>query len=742
MATTRRRFFSTIWNLLLSAALFAGCGGAGATIALPAETAPRINPPDRLPAALGDWPALGERNPGVPGDYDLVGESGTLRLYLKRATSALIVEDKRNGRLWRNSPADLKDNSKISAVWRRRIESPILVNYSGPDRGQAKVTNPQTMQMDYAPVEGGARATYRFPAEGFELGVVYAVRDDCLQVTLPADEIVESKAGNGLASVAVLSFFGATHDGEEGYIFFPDGSGALVRYTTSHPAAVQEISTVIYGADEISTSSDSHFQQPAVLPVFGQVSGDAAFVGMITQGDFDASIAMARSGQGLDYNHTWANFIFRRKGLFSLTGAQPTRLFEPDRIGGDRQVRYCFLAGERANYVGMATRYREFLIRERGARRMAAQPPLMHLAFFMGIERKTWFLRDLIAMTTFAEAQTILAQLAAAGVARVDVTLVNWNQGGVGGRYPQRLPVEPRLGGEGGLRALAADIRQRRQRLFLQDNYLNLRPEAQGVVPYLDAIRGVDGLPVSAGAQAYFLNAQVALRQFAAHDMPAMTGLGAGGLWLDDFAGLAVPDTNDRYPLSRENFAASWMQISDLAREEFGAAAMTGGNGYAIPHADALIAVPMDSTHYDLSDETVPFYQIVAHGLLSYTGEPYNLHNDGRRTFLHQVEYGAVPLFVLTEANSALLYRTEANGLWSTQYSFWRDELIRQYRQMEPLAPLTDQFIAGHARLAEDVYQTTYEDGTRVVVNYSTQPYAAGPLAVPAEDFVVIPGEE
>ena len=70
--------------------LLAGCS-SGVTGSAPMETAPRINPPVELPAALADWPALQGRHPEVPEEYDLVAESEHLRLYLKQATSALIV---------------------------------------------------------------------------------------------------------------------------------------------------------------------------------------------------------------------------------------------------------------------------------------------------------------------------------------------------------------------------------------------------------------------------------------------------------------------------------------------------------------------------------------------------------------------------------------------------------------------------------------------------------------------------
>lgn len=735
----RRRVVACSLNIIVLLAFLTGCRGGG--LEPPEDTAPRINSPVELPAALVDWPVLDGRHPDVPVAYDLVAESEVLRLYLDKSTSALIVEDKRNSRLWRSSPADL-DEVRVSQAWRRRIIVPIILSYTDADRGQATVADPGDMEMEFAPVAGGVRARYRFPEQGFELSVFYIVHRDFLEVTIPEAEIVDgSGSGNTLVALDVLTFFGATHDGEEGYIVFPDGSGALARFTSPHPEATQEVSVSVYGDDQIRLEERAVFREPVLMPVLGLVSADAAFLAVITQGDFDAKLAVGRSGKMIPYNRAWVNLVYRRQGEFSLTGGQPARLYQPDIAGGDRQIRYYFLAEEDADYVGLASCYREFLIRERGARRVGGAGPLMSLDFFAGVERRTWFLRELIKMTTFANMQESLADLGSEGVSRVDVTVNGWNKGGVMARYPQRLPVEKRLGGVDGLLALADEVHARGQRLFLTDNYLVVLPEGRGALPYSDAIRGVDGLPVRQGDY-FLLNPQVALRKFAVHDIPRMSVLGADGLRLDHFASLAVPDTNDRYPLSRENFAASWMQIASLVREQFGKVAMVGGNTYAIPYADRLDNVPLDSTHYDLFDETVPFYQIAVHGLVSYDGQPYNLMNDGRRTFLRQVEYGAIPHFVLTYEDSARLTRTFANDNWSTQYDFWRDEIIRQYRAVERLAPVANQFIVGHARLAEGVYETVYEDGTRVVVNYNAQPYVLESLTVPAEDFVVLEGAD
>lgn len=740
-------------DLIVLLALLAGCRGTNPAAAL--DAAPRINPPASLPAKLQDFPAVSGRGADVPKDYEAVAENDSLRLYVRRASSAVIVEDKRSGRLWRSSPKDLANNKGTTTAWRRQIEIPVQAAFVDPERSQPKNAKVDTaVKLAFQPVQGGVEVTYNIPNIQIAWDVIYALKDDCLEAIVPEKSVAE-KGVNGLVSIDLLTYFGASMDGDEGYIVYPDGSGALMDFKSPHPPEVQKISTVIYGTDAsggFASLNSSTFREQISMPVFGLVSAPkdsqelSGFVGMITQGDFDASLGIARSGKGINYNHVWTTLLFRRQGKFSLTGGQPAWLYQPDRISGDRVVRYCFLNGADASYVGMAARYRDFLVKERGAKRVTARAdraslPRMSLEFYMGVERKTWFLADMIQMTTFSQVQAVLDDLEKAGVTQVDLALWNWNRGGTGQKYPDRLPADPRLGGEQGLKALASDARRRGQKLFLWDDYMRALPGSSGVLPYLDASRGVDGLPIGDAETMYLINPQVALRSFAMRDVPKITGLGASGLALQSFGFLAIPDKNQRYPLSREGFAATYMQIASLSRQQMGAVAVDGANSYVIPYVDHLYNVPVDSTHFDLFSAAIPFYSIVAHGLAQYSNYPYNLVADGKLIFLRQVEYGATPYFLLTEASSAQLFRTINNSIYSSQYSFWRAEVIRQYQAVEKLAPLEGQFITGHARLAEDVFQTTYEDGTRVLVNYSAQPYAAGAVTVPAQDFMVIRGE-
>jgi hypothetical protein len=193
--------------------------------------------------------------------------------------------------------------------------------------------------------------------------------------------------------------------------------------------------------------------------------------------------------------------------------------------------------------------------------------------------------------------------------------------------------------------------------------------------------------------------------------------------------------------MTREGFAATLMKLADLSSEKLGKVSMTGSNIYANKYADSLAMVPLDSTHYDIFDETIPLYQIAVHGLTQYSGNPFNLISDSQRMFLRQIEYGAIPLFILTKESSSNLVRTNWSDLYSSQYDYWKDEVINQYQVMEKLSPLSSQFISDHTKLAEGVYQTTYEEGTRIIVNYSSVPYSDETIVIPPMEFVVLEGD-
>jgi hypothetical protein len=78
----------------------------------------------------------------------------------------------------------------------------------------------------------------------------------------------------------------------------------------------------------------------------------------------------------------------------------------------------------------------------------------------------------------------------------------------------------------------------------------------------------------------------------------------------------------------------------------------------------------------------------------------------------------------------------------SAAYDRWKDILVPVIlRYQSEMAGLNRQTIIDHDQLAEEVSVTTYADGTKVYVNYSSQDFRKNGVVIPARDYLVKRGK-
>ncbi|RLZ13786.1 DUF5696 domain-containing protein, partial [Proteus mirabilis] len=86
---------------------------------------------------------------------------------------------------------------------------------------------------------------------------------------------------------------------------------------------------------------------------------------------------------------------------------------------------------------------------------------------------------------------------------------------------------------------------------------------------------------------------------------------------------------------------------------------ISGANAYSWAYASHVIDAPTSSSGFGLTDEEVPFYQMVIHGYLDYAGAAVNNLNeqDLRKQLLQSLESGSAPHFLWSyEQSSKLKY--------------------------------------------------------------------------------------
>ena len=706
-------------------------------------------------------PPAAQTNPEVGEEFQLAQETGALRLYVDPGLGKIVVEDKRSGKLWRSNPVEPAERKTLlqNAVF--------LLNFTN-DRLQMTNLASSASENPELRIEkldgGGIRGIFNLTKRKITLALDLRLTDDYLEVSIPDDQI-EERGSFRVVSIEVLPLFGSAKVGSEGYVMIPDGSGALVTFKPEFPQYRQRYSGVIYGEDgggrafrrlTGSVRQRSYSEQPW-LPIWGLKDGDHAYVGMVTQGDFEANINAYLSGYITNRNRASAEFLYRRQASIPRRRTLFVNRIEERRLLGPRKLRYVLLNGEDANYVGMAKAYRDYLTGTRGVQRIT-EPPRPYLQLFMGITRRIGFFDEFVQMTTFPQAQEILQAFLDKGLKDFDVTLLGWNDDGFRGRFPRRYPAESDLGGDGELRKLINFAHGNGLRVVFNDDYLygytrynggiigqipgirNIwKNFAYGFNTRFDVMRGVNKLAINSGSDdVYLINPRIARTRYAEKDLPLHQRMKADGVEFRYFGRFVLSDTNELHPLRREAVAAEWMQIVDHAKEVLGGSvSVEGANGYSLGHTDRIIETPMDSTDA-FADLPVPVYQIATHGLVNLMAPLANLRNDPRREFLRQIEWGAQPVYQLTFQPSADLIRTRHHELFSSEYTDWVDEAAAEYKVFhEQLGHLATQFIENHEQLMDEVFRTTFEDGTRVVVNYRDEAVTVDGQRIGPKDYLV-----
>ena len=162
------------------------------------------------------------------------------------------------------------------------------------------------------------------------------------------------------------------------------------------------------------------------------------------------------------------------------------------------------------------------------------------------------------------------------------------------------------------------------------------------------------------------------------------------------------------------------------------------GFDFTLPYADLVTDMDLSGNRYVLLDRYIPFYQIAIHGMIDYTGRALNMEGDYQTELLRSVEYGAGLNYTFMAEDASMTQETNYTYLYGTAFAAWEQEaketILRYQREAKGL---NRQRITGHEALTDHVTVTTYEDGTRVYVNYGTEEYR-GETQVPARDYVIV----
>lgn len=591
----------------------------------------------------------------------------------------------------------------------------------------------------------------------FVIPVTYRLEEDQFVVNVSAEHI--QNKGFYLHSISVLPYFGAAGTQDQGYMFVPDGSGSLIHLNNNKLTAYG-YNVPLYGSDSVNLPKKQVLGgETARLPVFGMKKNDAGFVAIVENGDGIGRIEADISGRANSYNYVFSSYEITGSDPLALTGfwmKQSVPKFQERPYNGEITVRYGFLQHEDASYSGMASYYRSYLIKKYGLAKLPEQEQIpFHVELIGGIPAKKFFLgipySSYQPLTTFSQAQDILKELQDGGIHNLKVRYTGWFNGGLRHKIPSSVSVDSKLGGKKGLQELQDFADRNGITLYPDVSFMRVLQDKGDFKPKRDASRTMNGVVAAINPYdlaSYYKNmyadpayplSPARLPVVVDKFMAEYNKLGYGGLSLHDMGDELNSDFNSKNVLTREESKkAVQEQLAKL--HAYPHMMVSGGNAYTLPFVDSVVNAPMDNSGYNLTDQRVPFYEMALHGYIDYTGEALNLSDeqDTRYHVLRSLETGSGLYFTWFYEKPSLVKETEFDYLYSASYHHWMDEAKAAYSEVNSLlSKVRTQIIKEHQMLETGVYQTTYEDGTTIVVNYNDHAVNVGGAAVEAMGYLM-----
>lgn len=666
-------------------------------------------------------------------------ENEWLTLYFTPDYNGLCVQDHRNGRQWYSQvqESQIPEGTRVNKTWAKRGQSLFLLNYTDVQAATGNVVMTDTVAgepVKTTEIQNEAfRLTFDFETLGLKLALEFRLEEDSLLVTIPFDSIEERNV-NVITRVALLPFLGSANDWEDGYILYPNGCGELYRFKEEkyRTNALSTFTLPVYSPHitqaagfPLGVETDMNVDSSAFvanLPAFGLKKGNAAMAAVIEAGDEDSDIGVNPGGVSLPVNNAYVNLVYRnnygtRGQQINVGGSTElsyvSLLTDREIRSGDRKVRYVFLTEKDADYSGMARAVRKSY-QERGILTRLEDAPDVCLDVFCTVEQQQVLTKEMLTFTTFAQARQMVEWFLEQGY-DLTVNVKGWGSKGILG-YPVYTPAAASSGGEKELAELAEFCAEHQVGLKLQVNPVKLKEGNDGFLPLTNAARdGNDYIySIAVGKKTYYLQnhafATEQLKKLRAYQQRT----GASGLTFEDLGSYLFDDFAGG-TLMRSDYVDLWQNA--LTEED----ALIGGNGCMLGTVSLLREIPEQSSLISLGDESVPFYQMVVHGSVAYTGQPVNLFYDDVGQLLKMVEYGYTPCFELTGEGVSRLSSTDYQMLFSARFDTWKDEIADYAADfIEWSEQIGTRSFTEHRQLSANVYESVFED-VRVLVNYGSE---------------------
>ncbi|MCL2571076.1 MAG: DUF5696 domain-containing protein [Defluviitaleaceae bacterium] len=665
-------------------------------------------------------------------------DCGNIELYHKEAAYT-----------WRSAPSEREMYlERSNELWMNNLQSPVMFTFADNLQSMiprlGNVHNQDTQMQIFELPCGGVRVHFIFRATGIEIGYDIRLTETGFLVDVPPNLVTDGDTAPFLTEFIIFPFLGATRSDTDdtGYLFMPDGPGALIHFHLSRQFNHSFIEPV-FGRDlayitDINTADLRQFFGPRVhFPVYGIHRNDHSMMAVISRGESLADIIGNPAYVQTGFNSAHARFSYR-SSFRVITNAQTREGFFrfTDTIFSElRSVDFYFLTGEDAGWVGMAQAYRRHLVEKYNLERRPSEEMPLTL-YIIGGDMTMGTLGNLfVPITTFDQAREMLSFFHEQGVGNVNAIMTGWQRRGNSVESPNKYPAARQLGGDSDLRRLISHADDLGYSVILMDNFSTIAQAGRGIRLRRDTVYNAQGFSLFGG---WHLTAS-ASRQMFDSDWERLDGYGAHGVLPIGFGQFLLTDFNANAPMSRTQMLTSIQEMAAHMQSLSGILYFSLPQSFLIGPGAVFSSMPIQGTFMTMLDETVPFYPIALHGYVRYYAPTYNWMSEPRRDMLRALAWGALPNFELTYTPSEDLWGLMNTHIYSTEFYRRRDEFIGVYNRFhEAFYMISGKVITSYMEIG-DIIEVSFEDVT-IYVNMGIEDAVHNGVLVSGLDFVIREG--
>lgn len=395
-----------------------------------------------------------------------------------RLTCIFAVKNNKSGYVWWSTPYDYESDPIAGGVQKNLMAS--TVSFRALDVETNTLLNTTTLSKEASvnkktfaveKLDNGVKFTYEFVGQNLSIPVSVVLDGDKVRVRVHTDEINETLEDADdlkdykLITMNLVQAFGAGRADEEGYLFVPDGSGAVINFNNGKTSTTVYNSKV-YGTDlAVSKPTMGRKDEQVYLPVLGIVKNiggkNEAMLGVVTEGDAYAMVNASVNGQATtSINSAWFSFEFRATDTYTMGTKTPLTVFQSGDVRiDDIEVCYHIMSGDELGVADLAETYRNYLINEKGLKNQSMENSnALYVTTVGGTVKKQSVLGFPVNMqtvaTSYSQAQEILEKLTALGVDDIKLIYNDFNDTGVRGRVSTGVDYSGKLGGKNDFKAL------------------------------------------------------------------------------------------------------------------------------------------------------------------------------------------------------------------------------------------------------------------------------------------------